>query len=95
MEDRAGRQKGDNIDAVGGCWVHTEDDTPRWNAASRSKHCNFMCQGKIRPRAAAGSSRKGTTQAVAAKSGIQLDGNAAIYSNRAAALSDPEHTYLH
>ena len=34
-------------------------------AATTSKHLSFMCQGDIRPRAAAGSSRNGTTQAMA------------------------------
>ena len=88
--DQAGKQKCANIDAVGGWRVHTADDTPSRNAVTRSKHCNFMCQGDIRPRAAAGSSRNGTTQAVAAVTGIRLVGNAA--SNTASASSDPEHT---
>ena len=70
--------------------VHTADCTPRRNTATRSKHLSFMCQGDIRPRAAAGSSRNGTTQAVAATTGIRLVGNAS--SNTASAWSDPEHT---
>ena len=39
--------------------MHTADDTPSSDAATRSKHCNFTCQGDIRPRAAAGSTRIG------------------------------------
>ena len=70
--------------------MHTADDTPSRTAATRSKYCNFTCQGDIRPRAAAGWSRNGTTQAVAATAGIRLDGNAG--SNTASAWSDPEHT---
>ena len=69
-EDQAGKQKCANIDAVGGWRVHTADDTPGRNAAIRSKHCNFVCQEDLRPRAAPGSSRNGTTQAVAATTGI-------------------------
>ena len=61
-EDQAGREKRANTDAAGGWRVHTTVDTPRRNAATRSKHLSFMCQGDIRPRAAAGSSRNGTTQ---------------------------------
>ena len=53
-EDQAGRRKRATIDAVGGWRVHTADDALSRNAATRSKHCNFMCQGDIRPRAAAG-----------------------------------------
>ena len=68
-EDQAGREKRANTDASGEWRVHTAVDTPRRNAATRSKHLSFMCQGDIRPRAAAGSSRNGTTQAVAAKTG--------------------------
>ena len=83
-------QKRANTDAVRGWRVHTADDTPSRNAATRSKHCNFMCQGDTRPRAAAGSSRNGTTQAAAATTGIRLAGNAA--SNTASAWSDQEHT---
>ena len=90
MEDQAGKRKRANTDAVGGWRVHTADDTPSRNAATRPKHCHFMCQGDIRPRAAAGSSRNGTTQAVAAITGIRLVGNAA--SKTASAWSDPEHT---
>ena len=90
MEDQAGKRKRANIDAVGGWWVHTADATPSRNAATRSKHCNFTCKGDIRPRAAAGSSRNGTTEAVAATTGIRPAGNAA--SNIASAWSDPEHT---
>ena len=71
-------------------YIYTAVDTPSRNAATRSKHCNFMCQGDIRPRAVAGSSRNGTIQAVAATTGTRLDGNAA--SNTASAWSDPEHT---
>ena len=68
-EDQAGREKRANTDASGGWRVHTAVDTLRRNAATRSKHLSFMCQGDIRPRAAAGSSRNGTTQAVAATTG--------------------------
>ena len=89
-KDQAGRQKRAKIDAVGGWRVHTADGTPSRNAATRSKHCNFMCQGDIRPRAAAGSSRNGKTRAVAAITGTRLVGNVA--SNTASAWSDPEHT---
>ena len=89
-EDQAGGEKRANTDAAGGWRVHTAVDTPRRNAATRSKHLSFMCQGDIRPRAAAGSSRNGTTQAVAATTGIRLVGIAA--SNTASAWSDPEHT---
>ena len=89
-EGQADRQKRANTDAAGGWQVHTADDTPRRNAATRSKHLSFMCHGNIRPRAAAGSSRNGTTQAVAATTGIRPVGNAA--SNTASACSDPEHT---
>ena len=89
-EDQAGRQKLANTDAAGGWRVHTADDTPRRNAVIRSKHLSFMCQGDIRPGAAAGSSRNGTTQVAAATTGIRLVGNVA--SNTASAWSDPEHT---
>ena len=88
-EDQAGREKRANTDASGEWRVHTAVDTPRRNAATRSKHLSFMCQGDIRPRAAAGSSRNGTTQAVAATTGTGPAGNAA--SNTACAWSDPEH----
>ena len=87
-EDQAGRRKRANIDAVGGCRVHAADAIPSRNAAARSKHSSFMCKGNIRPRAGAGSSRNGTTQAMAATTGIRLVGNAA--SNIASAWSDPE-----
>ena len=70
--------------------MHTADDTPSRNAATRSKHCNFMSQGDMRRWAAAGSSRNGTTQAVAATTGIPLDGNPA--SNTTSVWADPEHT---
>ena len=40
-EDQAGRRKRANIDVVGGWQVHTADETPSRNAATRSKHCNF------------------------------------------------------
>ena len=50
--DQAGRQKRANTDAAGGWRVHTADDAPRRNAATRSKHLSFMCQGDTRPRAA-------------------------------------------
>ena len=89
-EDQSGKRKRADIDAVEGWRVHTADDTPNRNAATRSRHCHFMRQGDIRPRATAGSSRNGTTQVVAATTGIRLDGNAA--SNTASAWSDPEHT---
>ena len=89
-EDQAGKRKCANMDAVGGWRVHTADDTASRSAATRSKHCNLMCQGDIWPRAAAGSSRNETTQAVAATTGIRLAGNAA--SNTASAWSDPDHT---
>ena len=89
-EDRALKRKCANTGAVGGWRVHTADDTPSRNAATRSKNCNFMCQGDIRPRAAAGSSRNGTTQAVASTTGIRLLGNTA--SNTAPAWSEPELT---
>ena len=87
---QAGREKRANSDTVGGWRVHTAVDTPRRNAATRSKHLRFMCQGDIRPRAAAGSSRNGTTQAVAAATGTPLIENAD--SNTASAWSGPEHT---
>ena len=61
-EDQVGREKRANTNASGEWRVHTTVDTPRRNAATRSKHLSFMCQGDIRPRAAAGSSRNGTTQ---------------------------------
>ena len=89
-EDQAGREKRANTDAFGGWRVHTAVDTPRRNAATRSIHLSFMCQGHTRPRAAAGSSRNGTTQALAATTGIRPVGNTA--SNTASAWSDPEHT---
>ena len=89
-EDHAGREKRANRDASGEWRVHTAVDTPRRNATTRSKHLSFMCKGDIRPRAAAGSSRNGTTQAVAATTGTGPAGNAA--SNTASAWSDPEHT---
>ena len=54
-EDQAGREKCANTDVSGEWRVHTAVDTPRRNAATRSKHLSFMCQGDIRPRAAAGS----------------------------------------
>ena len=53
-EDQAGKRRCANTDVVGGWRVHTADDTPSRSAATRPKHCNFMCQGDIRPRAAAG-----------------------------------------
>ena len=89
-EDQAGRGKRANTNAAGGWRVHTAVDTPRRNAATRPKHLSFMCQGDIRPGAAAGSSRNGTTQVAAATTGIRLVGNVA--SNTASAWSDPEHT---
>ena len=46
--------------------MHTTDDTPSKNAATRDKHCNFTRQGVGRPSAAAGSRRNRTRQAVAA-----------------------------
>ena len=64
-DDQAGKRRCANTDTVGGWRVHTACDTPSMNAATRPMHCNFMCQGDIWPRAAAGSSRNGTTQAVA------------------------------
>ena len=69
-EDQVGKQKRANIDAVGGGRVHTADDTPSRNAATRSKHCKFVCKADIRPRGSAASSRNGTTHAVAATPGI-------------------------
>ena len=60
-EDQAGREKRANTDAAGGWRLHTAVDTPRRNAATRSKRISFMCQGDIRPKAAAWSSRNGTT----------------------------------
>ena len=69
-EDQAGRRIHANIDAVGGWRVHTADNTRSRNAATRSKHCHFMFRGDRRPRAAAGSSRNGTTQAVAATTNV-------------------------
>ena len=57
MDDQAGKRKRDNTDAVRGWRVHTADNTPSRDAATRSKHCNFMCQGDIRPKAAAESSQ--------------------------------------
>ena len=45
-EDQASKRKRANKDAVGSWRVHTADDTPSRNAATRSKHCNFMCQGE-------------------------------------------------
>ena len=46
-EDQAGREKRANTDASGGWRVHTAVDTPRRNAATRSKHLSFMCQGDM------------------------------------------------
>ena len=46
-EDQAGREKRANTDAAGGWRVHTAVDTPRRNAATRSQHLSFMCQGDI------------------------------------------------
>ena len=89
-EVRAGKRKFANIDAVGGWRENTADSTPGRNAAIRSKHCGFMCQRDIRPRADAGASRNGTTQAVAATAGVRPVENAA--SNTASAWSDPKHT---
>ena len=43
-EEQAGKRKCANADAVRGWRVHTADNTPSSNAATRSKHCNFMCQ---------------------------------------------------
>ena len=57
--------------------MHAADDTPSKNAATRDTHCNFMRQGGGRPRAAAGSRRNGTGQAVAATTGVRSEGNAA------------------
>ena len=68
-EDQAGRRKLAIIFAVGFWRVRTADDTPSRNAATRSNHCNFRCQGDARPRTAAGSSRNRTKQAVAATRG--------------------------
>ena len=42
-EDQAGREKRSNTDASGKWRVHTAVDTPRRNAATRSKHLSFMC----------------------------------------------------
>ena len=47
-DDQAGREKRANTDAAGGWRVHTAVDTPRRNAATRSKH---LCAGADRCRA--------------------------------------------
>ena len=57
--------------------MHAADNTPSKNAAARDTHCNFMRQRGGLPRAAAGSRRNGTKQAVAATTGVRSEGNAA------------------
>ena len=88
-DDKAGRRRLANTDSDGGSLVHAADDTPSKNAATRDTHCNFMRQGGGRPRAAAGSRRNGTRQAVTATTRVRSEGNAA--SNTADACSDPKH----
>ena len=70
-DDQAGRRRLANTDSDGGSLVHAADVTPSKNTATRGTHYNFMRQGGGggrggRPRAAAGSKRNGTRQAVAA-----------------------------
>ena len=48
-EHQAGKRKRANSDAVRGWRVHTADDTPSRNAATRSKHCNFTAKGTYGP----------------------------------------------
>ena len=74
-DDQAGRRRLANTDSDGGSLVHVADDTPSKNAASRDTHCNCMRQRGGRPRAAAGSRRNGTRQAVAATTGVRSEGN--------------------
>ena len=88
-DDQAGRRRLANTDSDGDSPVHAADDTPSKNTATRDTHCNFMRRGGGRPRAAAGSRRNGTRQAVAATTGVRSEGNAA--SNTADAWSDPKH----
>ena len=88
-DDQARRRRLANTDSDGGSLVHAAADTPSKNAASSDTHCNFMRQGGGRPRAAAGSRRNGTRQAVAATTGVRSEGNAA--TNTADACSDPKH----
>ena len=76
-DDHAGRLRLANTDSDGGSLVHAADNIPSKNAATRDTHCNFMRQGEGRPRAAAGSRRNGTRQAVAATTGVRSEGNAA------------------
>ena len=92
-DDQAGRRERVNIDPVGGCRVHTADASPSRNAATRSKNRNFMGQGDARPRAAAGSSRNGTTQAVAARTGVQRDRNATSNSWFLSQVGHPDYTF--
>ena len=76
-DGQAGRRRLANTDSDGGSLVHAADDTPSKNAATRDTHCNFMRQEGGHPRAAAGSRRNGTRQAVAATTGVRSEGNAA------------------
>ena len=55
--------------------IEPETFRRRGQLLSRPPTTGPMCQGDIRPRAAAGSSRNGTTQAVPATMGIRLVGN--------------------
>ena len=77
-DDQAGRRRRASIDASGDWRMHTTDGTPSRNTAAKSKHCNFdfMCQGVTRPTTAAGLSRNGTIQAMAATPGTRWDVNA-------------------
>ena len=88
-DDQAGRRRSANTDSDGDSPVHAAADTPSKNAATSDTHSNFMRQGGGRPRAAAGSRRNGTRQAVAATTGVRSEGNVA--SNTADACSDPKH----
>ena len=76
-DDQAGRRRPANTDSNGDSPVHAAADTPSKNAATSDTHCKFMRQGGGRPRAAAGSRRNGTRQAVAATTGVRSEGNAA------------------
>lgn len=67
--------EGATLTRTGGWRVHTGDDTPSRNTATRAEHCS--CVGQVhgitamgqQPRAAAGSWRNGIRQAVAATTG--------------------------
>ena len=71
-DDQAGRRRLANTDLDGGGLVHAADDAPNKNAATRDKQTLQLHapRGEGRPSAAAGSSRNGTRQTVAANTWV-------------------------